>query len=129
MGPPSTPERRQRPSSDRRIAKRVSPASWPIAFRATAYANKGDLDKVIADCTEAIRLDPKFAAAYCNRAVAYGNKGDLSGALTDFSDAIRLQPDYGQAYYNRGTACQSMGESDNAEVDFAEAKKIGLARK
>ena len=29
--------------------------------------NKGDPDKAIADCTEAIRLKPDYAEAYCNR--------------------------------------------------------------
>ena len=38
--------------------------------RGVAYANKGDYDKAIADCNEAIRLDPKDAVAYCNRGLS-----------------------------------------------------------
>ena len=32
-----------------------------------AYRHKGEHDKAIADCTEAIRLDPKVARAYSDR--------------------------------------------------------------
>jgi hypothetical protein len=35
-----------------------------------AYAGKRNLDKVIADCTEAIRLNPKLALAYDGRGFA-----------------------------------------------------------
>ena len=39
--------------------------------RGHAYINKGDYDRAIADYTEAIRLDPKYAIAYGNRGKAY----------------------------------------------------------
>ena len=35
--------------------------------RGEAYRGKGDMDRAIADFTEAIRLDPKYAIAYINR--------------------------------------------------------------
>src|SRR5260370_424375 len=44
--------------------------------RGLSYKSKGDFGRAIADFTEAIRLDPKYAEAYYNRAGAYGNKGD-----------------------------------------------------
>ena len=36
--------------------------------RGNALRSKGDMDRAIADLTEAIRLDPKYAIAYNNRA-------------------------------------------------------------
>ena len=57
-----------------------------------AYAKKGDYDKAIADYTEAIRLDPKNAEAYCNRGHAYEEKGDYDKAIADCTEAIRLDP-------------------------------------
>ena len=42
--------------------------------RGIAYENKGEYDKAIADYTEAIRLDPKDAKAYCSRGWAYGKR-------------------------------------------------------
>ena len=46
----------------------------------------------IADYTEAIRLNPKFAEAYCKRGYAYGNKGVYDKAIADCTKAIRLNP-------------------------------------
>ena len=37
---------------------------------AHAYLANGEHDKAIADCTEAIRLDPTYAFAHANRGAA-----------------------------------------------------------
>src|SRR6516164_9622897 len=60
--------------------------------RALSYRSKGDSDRAIADLSEAIRLDPKYAEAYYLRGVSYRNKGDLARAISDYSEAIRLDP-------------------------------------
>jgi tetratricopeptide (TPR) repeat protein len=39
--------------------------------RGNAYSGKGDLDRAIADFSEAIRLNPRHAVAFYNRGVAY----------------------------------------------------------
>ncbi len=57
--------------------------------RGNAYDAKGDYDRAIADYTEAIRLDPKYAHAYNNRGNAYGAKGDYDHAIADFDQVIR----------------------------------------
>ena len=49
---------------------RITTVAWPMS-------EKGDHDKAIADYTEAIRLDPKIAKAYCNRGWAYREQGRL----------------------------------------------------
>jgi Flp pilus assembly protein TadD len=55
-----------------------------------AYGKKGDLDKAIADYTEAIRLRPQYAKAYYNRGTAYREKGMNSEAEADFVQAKKL---------------------------------------
>ena len=67
--------------------RRTTTGAWPTATRAS-------YDKAIADFTEAIRLDPKDADAYCNRARAYYSKGEYDKAIADYSEAIRLNPKY-----------------------------------
>ena len=69
----------------------------PTGMDARAYYDRGcakkmarDLDGAIADCTEAIRLDPKDATAYNNRGFAKYEKGDLDGAIADYTEAARL---------------------------------------
>ena len=90
----------------------------PTVIRAT-------FEKAIADYTEAIRLNPKYANAYCNRGATYRHKGELDKAIADYTEAIRLDPSRSEAYNNRGVAYEQMGEKAKAEEDFAKAKKLG----
>ena len=91
--------------------------AWPTGTRA-------NYDKAIADYTEAIRLDPKFAEAYYNRGVAYENKGEYDKAIADYTEAIRLDPKYAEAYNSRGFAYGNKGEHDKAIADYTEAIRL-----
>ena len=55
---------------------------------------KGDLDKAVADFSEAIRLNPGDPFAYVNRGCAYGEKGDFDKAIADSTEAIRHYPGF-----------------------------------
>ena len=70
--------------------------------RGAAYFDKGEYDKAIADCTEAIRLNPKDAKFYYNRGNAYGRKGEYDKAIADCTEAIRLDPKHALSYCGRG---------------------------
>jgi tetratricopeptide (TPR) repeat protein len=56
--------------------------------RGNAWRATGDNDRAIADYSEAIRLDPKYASAYNNRGTACRAKGDNDRAIADYSEAI-----------------------------------------
>ena len=56
------------------------------------YGKKPELDKMIADYTEVIRLIPKDERAYNNRGMAYAFKGECDKAIVDLTEAIRLNP-------------------------------------
>jgi tetratricopeptide (TPR) repeat protein len=62
----SCPTTRQSTNFTSRL--RTNPSSEVYARRGLIWKGKGELDIAIADYTEAIRLDPKFASAYDNRA-------------------------------------------------------------
>jgi tetratricopeptide (TPR) repeat protein len=69
----------------------------------------------VTDYTEAIRRDPKRAAAYVNRGVAYHFQKNLPAAIADYDTAVGL--DFGvnhlpAAWFNRGVALyeQKIGE-------------------
>jgi len=85
---------------------------------------KGDLDQAILDATEAIRLDPKFAEAYCNRGAAYGSKGEFDKAIADCTEAIQLDPGHAKAYRNRALAYRNKRELDKAVADYTEALRL-----
>ena len=58
--------------------------------RGLAYLNKGELDKAIADCTAAIRLDPDDGETYHHRGLAHQARGDRAKADADFAKAREL---------------------------------------
>jgi lipoprotein NlpI len=92
--------------------------------RAVEYQNKGDLDRAIADYTEAIQLDPKYAAPYNGRGNVWSDKGDLERAIADYTEAIRLDPEYVIAYRNRALIWNRKGDADNSIADFDQAIKL-----
>ncbi len=79
-----------------------------------------DLDKEIADQTEAIRRDPKNAQAYNDRGFAYSQQGKFNEAIADFSEAIRLDPKLTSAYSRRSDAYDVQRNYDKALADATE---------
>ncbi len=47
---------------------------------------------MIADLSEAIRLDPHQATTYRNRGWAWLQKTEYDRAIADYTEAIRLEP-------------------------------------
>ena len=92
--------------------------------RGNAHGDKGDIDRAIADYSEAIRLDPKFAMAFQNRGNAYSDKGDNDRAIADYSEAIRLDPTSARAFVGRGIAFGDKGDNDRAMADYNEAIRL-----
>ena len=66
---------------------------------------KGDYDQAIADCSEAIRLDPQYVLAWWNRGECWRVKGNYKQAIADFAEVIRIDPSYYPAYWTRGESC------------------------
>jgi tetratricopeptide (TPR) repeat protein len=50
----------------------------------------GEYNKAIADCTEAIRLQPNLASAFRTRGEAFAKTGELEKALADYAEARKL---------------------------------------
>lgn len=81
-------------------------------------------DKSIADFTEALPQDPKYAKAYFNRGRAYFGNGDLDRAIADFTEAIRLDPKDAQAYLLRSAIHQAHGNHDEGLDDWLDAVRL-----
>jgi tetratricopeptide (TPR) repeat protein len=84
--------------------------------RGISSINSGDYDQAIADFNKALKLDPKFAAAYYQRGRAYGNKGDNDQAIADYTQAIAT------ADLNQATADfkQAIADHDQATADYGQ---------
>ena len=94
---------RRLPTTTRRSASTPSSPGRTTTAASPGYAKK-EYDKAIADYDQAIRLDPKYAAAYHNRGLAWYAKKEYDKAIADYDEAIRLDPKYAVAYDNRGDA-------------------------
>jgi tetratricopeptide (TPR) repeat protein len=88
-----------------------------------ANKNKSNWDQAITEYSEALRINPNNASAYCNRGIVYGNKGDYDQAIADFNQAIRLDPNYAVAYGNRGVAYMRKGNNDMEFTAGADYKR------
>ncbi len=92
-------------------------------WRAVGWNKKGDYAHVIADATEALRLQPA-QAIYNLRGSAYYDKGEYEIAIADFNDALKSGPPSGTIFHNRGNAYRGTGDFAKAVADYDQAIKL-----
>jgi tetratricopeptide (TPR) repeat protein len=86
---------------------------------------KGDYEKALTDLNQAIRIDPKSAAAYCDRAdLEQHFLGRPQNALTDYGRAISLAPNFQRAYFNRGICFLERHDYTHAIADLTRSIQI-----
>jgi tetratricopeptide (TPR) repeat protein len=91
--------------------------------RGQAYAESGRPNEAIVDFSAAIKLDPKYAEAWCHRGTVYGQLGQVDKAIGDLSKAIALEADYA-AWVNRGITYTRLRKWDQALVDLSKATEL-----
>ena len=79
------------------------------------------LEETVADCTEAIRLDPDSPQLYLERAGAHSRLDRYEEAVSDYDRAIRLDPDHAAAYLGRCHAKSELGRHEEAIEDYDHA--------
>ena len=98
-----------------------SVAAENLFERCRVHINAGEYDRAIADCDEAIRLDPTRAKSdYRDRADLFERKGEYARAIAAWSMVIQLEPANYGARFNRGAAYFKTGDYDLAITDFSE---------
>ena len=75
-------------------------------------------EEVIADCTAAIRLDPRNPLLWLERGDARCGMERYEEAVADYDRAIRLDPDLVAAYLGRCRARSELGLHEEAIEDF-----------
>ena len=81
-------------------------------------------EEAIADCSEAIRLDPHNPALYLERAEARSAVARFEEAIADYDRAIRLDPDDAGAYLGRCRAKSELGRHEEAVEDYDHAVRL-----
>ena len=78
-----------------------------------------ELDTALADCNEALRLMPGFAAALDSRAFLHLKQGQFREAIADYDAALKAIPKDPYSLYGRGIAKARAGDSAGANADIA----------
>ena len=123
-----TPADRQIDACNKIIALKVfsgAKLSTVYFWRAVGWNKKGNYSQVIADATEALRLQGGQITLYNLRGSAYFDKGEYDIAISDFNDALRIGPPSGIVYHNRGNAWLRKGDHAKALADYDQAIKVG----
>jgi tetratricopeptide (TPR) repeat protein len=92
--------------------------------RCGIYYTKSDYDNALADCNQALRMEPESAIGYNRRGLIWYQMKSYVSAIEDFSQAIRLDANFAYAYYNRGLALRAKGDTEQADADQANAIRL-----
>lgn len=92
--------------------------------RANGYRGLKSYQAAIADYTQAIRLNPRYAKAYFNRGNIFGMLKSYRAALADFTQAIRFNPRWAKPYGNRGLTYEFMRNRQAAIADYRTALRL-----
>jgi tetratricopeptide (TPR) repeat protein len=106
---------------DRNEAKNRAMA---LRNRCGIYYTKNDYDLALADCNQAIRMEPNSAIAYNRRGLIWYAKDDNDRAIADFDRAIGIDRKFAFAYFNRGLAWRAKGDTGRADADRTEAIRL-----
>lgn len=93
-------------------------------LRGSAYAQRRDFGRAIADFDKAIALEAKDAIVFAARGEAYRLKGDSGRAIADFDKAIALDARAAGAYHARGLIHLASKAHDRALADLTKAVEI-----
>lgn len=86
--------------------------------RALEHARNNELEEAIADCTEAIRLDPKNTEYLITRAKFYQETGSFDKGLEDADKILEAEPNELRARVMRGKLLELSGNSEKALIEF-----------
>jgi tetratricopeptide (TPR) repeat protein len=78
--------------------------------------DKKELDKALADYSEAIKLEPRYSQAFSNRGLVFLEKKDYDKAIADFTESIRLEPHEASSFSNRAAAYTAKARADEEEA-------------
>ncbi|MDH6098192.1 tetratricopeptide repeat protein, partial [Anabaenopsis sp. FSS-46] len=85
-------------------------------------------DLVVADYTEAIKLNPNLALAYYNRGIVYRKQQKWDLAVADYNKAITLDPNYaGCAPKWPGVRLLSSSSSNDIHPQWQGESRIGMS--
>jgi tetratricopeptide (TPR) repeat protein len=102
--------------AERKAALRLDPLSYPLRTAScwTFYFARRP-DAAIAECGEALALQPNFSRAHLYTALAYENKRMYLQALAELEKALQTAPDNGEVLASMAHVYAASGRRDEAQ--------------
>jgi len=102
---------------------------------AQTLTHSGRFAEAIAECQEALKIKPDFAAAHNNLGVALlrnkqsgdgalGHDGAVDEAIEQYRKALQINPDFTQAHKNLGIVFLRKGQMDEAIAQFQKTLEL-----
>jgi tetratricopeptide (TPR) repeat protein len=85
---------------------------------------KQELDKALADCNQALRIEPRNPDVLDSRALVHLRRGEIDLALADYDAAIKAQPPTAITLYARAAARLKKGLKADSDADIVAARKL-----
>jgi Tfp pilus assembly protein PilF len=73
---------------------------------------------------KAVRIDPKFAAAYLQLGVVYSARGEIDKAVAALKNASAADPNLAEAHFRLGQAYKKMDDAAKAREEFQAYERI-----
>ncbi len=83
------------------------------------YLQWGKLEQAIADCTQAIKLNPENIEANLNLGLAYYKIGNYQQAIAEYTKVINYNRHDFRALYNRGLASFELINYQEVVADYS----------
>ncbi len=102
------------------------PTAEAYTFRGWSYSFLGDYDRAIAECKQAIKVDPEFGNPYNDIGAYLIEKGEFDEALPWLERALhsRRYESYHYPHYNLGRAYTAKEMYTKARYHFEQALKL-----
>jgi len=88
------------------------------------FIGKGEFEKAIDACNEALIINPDLEGFYYIRGLAYSKLKQHERAIEDYSKAIKLNSNDAEAYNNRGNAFYELKQYERAIEDYGKVIEL-----
>lgn len=119
------PASKSKGDTKKREARKTDTDAYPLANVAVLLKRaKADPDRAIADCTKALKVNPKDAAALCCRSLARQVKQDGDGALQDAEAALEADSLQASTWTVRAILRLARNDTKGAADDCTQAIEL-----
>ncbi|MDR0427571.1 MAG: tetratricopeptide repeat protein [Dysgonamonadaceae bacterium] len=85
-----------------------------------------DLNLIMSDYEQVIKINPNFVFAYFNKGNIHCLQKNYDLALKNYDEAIKRNGDFAEAYYNRGLTRLYLGDTSRGIEDLSKAGELGF---